>query len=198
LHESPKSYSLGSSLDSLGPLLGLLNNRKLNTLAARKSNPGLGALSNGEHIPHTGSKLGSCGVCHMDDVKASLMLLTMLDDTDTPSVTTTSDHDNVANVELDEFNNLPSLDINLDCVIRLDEGVWVSTDTTSTLGTQTQYFTSIPCRRYATRDLKAKKQSIGTEMILKHNYLIVRPSKVVMWGTPLSPNWAVLTLHNLY
>ncbi|KAG0562380.1 hypothetical protein KC19_9G141400, partial [Ceratodon purpureus] len=40
--------------------------------------------------------------------------------------------------------------------------------------------------------------TVSLALIRGSGYLMVRPSKVVMCGTPLSPNWAALTLHSLY
>jgi hypothetical protein len=49
----------------------------------------------------------------MYDIKAAFMLLTVLDDTNATSVTsTTSHHDNV---KLDEFHNLGSFNVDLQC-----------------------------------------------------------------------------------
>ncbi|KAF6988302.1 hypothetical protein CFC21_005864 [Triticum aestivum] len=54
------------------------------------------------------------------------MLLPVLDHTNTPSVAPTSHHDHVADVKLDEVNNLVGLQVKLDGVIGLDEWVWVA------------------------------------------------------------------------
>ena len=62
----------------------------------------------------------------MDNIKASNVLLAVHNDTSTTHVTTTSDHDNVASVELDEVGDLAGLELELDGVVDLDEGVGVA------------------------------------------------------------------------
>jgi hypothetical protein len=54
------------------------------------------------------------------------MLLPVLDHTNTASVAPTSHHGDVANIKFDEVNNLARLQVELDCVISLDEGVRVA------------------------------------------------------------------------
>jgi hypothetical protein len=61
----------------------------------------------------------------MDNIKAALMLLTVLDDTNAPSVSPTSHHDNVTDVKLDELHNLASFNVDLHCVIHLDQRIRV-------------------------------------------------------------------------
>ena len=62
----------------------------------------------------------------MNDVKATNVLLTVDDDTSTTHVTAAGDHDNVASVELDEVNDLARLNVELDSVVNLDQGVGVT------------------------------------------------------------------------
>ena len=66
------------------------------------------------------------GILNMDGLEAALMLLPVLDHTNTPSVPSTSHHDNVANIKLDEVNNLVGLKVDLDGVVGLDERVRVA------------------------------------------------------------------------
>uniref|UniRef100_A0A452Y130 Uncharacterized protein n=1 Tax=Aegilops tauschii subsp. strangulata TaxID=200361 RepID=A0A452Y130_AEGTS len=63
------------------------------------------------------------------------MLLPVLDHTNTPSVAPTSNHDHIADVKLDEVNNLVGLQVELDGVIGLDEWVWVA-DGAAIIGVQ--------------------------------------------------------------
>jgi hypothetical protein len=51
------------------------------------------------------------------------MLLPVLDNTDAASVAPTSHHDNVANVKLDELHNFASFNVDLNCVIHLDQRI---------------------------------------------------------------------------
>lgn len=65
----------------------------------------------------------------MDDIEATNVLLTVNDNTSTTHVTTTSDHDDVASVELDEIGDLAGLELELDGVVNLDGGVRVTDGT---------------------------------------------------------------------
>jgi hypothetical protein len=65
----------------------------------------------------------------VDNVEASVVALTVSDDTNTTHVTTTSDHDDHASVELDEVRDLASGEVNLDGVVDLDGGVRVADPT---------------------------------------------------------------------
>ena len=62
----------------------------------------------------------------MDNVEATNVLLTVYNDTSTTHVTTTSDHDDVAGIELDKVNDLARLNVELDGVVDLDQGVGVT------------------------------------------------------------------------
>lgn len=75
------------------------------------------------------------GILNVDGLKGSLMLLPVLDHTNTPSVAPTSHHDDVADVKLDEVNNLVGLQVELDGVVGLDEWVWVA-DGAAIIGVQ--------------------------------------------------------------
>ncbi|TVU12081.1 hypothetical protein EJB05_45708, partial [Eragrostis curvula] len=125
------SSSLGSSI----PLPLLLNDAELNTLALGQAQPRLATLADGEHITQTGGELVAQSVLNVDGLKGSLMLLPVLDHTNTASVSSTSHHDDVADIELDEVNNLVGLQINLDGVVGLDERVRVA-DGATIIGVQ--------------------------------------------------------------
>jgi hypothetical protein len=62
----------------------------------------------------------------VDNVEATVVTLTVGDDTNTAHVTTTSDHGDVASVELDEVGDLAGGEVNLDGVVDLDQGVRVA------------------------------------------------------------------------
>jgi len=47
------------------------------------------------------------------------------DDTDTPCVSATGHHADVSSLEFDKVHDLVGRDVNTDCVVNLDEGVWV-------------------------------------------------------------------------
>lgn len=69
----------------------------------------------------------------MHNIKSSNVLFPVDDDTRSAHVTSTSNHDNVASVELDEVNDFALLKVKLYGVIDLDEGIWV-TDCSSIVG----------------------------------------------------------------
>ena len=103
----------------------LLSNGELDTLALGQGDPGL-LLANDEDVALTGSKGVVNGVLDVDDVEATIVTLTVGDDTNTAHVTTTSDHGDGASVELDEVGDLASRKVNLNCVVDLDQGVRVT------------------------------------------------------------------------
>lgn len=107
------------------PLVALFSNGKLDTLTLGKGNPGLigandkdVALARGESIVD--------GILEVDNTEATIVTLTVGDDTNTANVTTTSNHSNGASVELDEVGDLASLNINLDSVVDLDQRIRVA------------------------------------------------------------------------
>ena len=62
----------------------------------------------------------------MNDIEASDVLLTVYDDTGTTHVASTGDDDDVAGVELHVVGDLAGLELVLDGVVDLDEGVGVA------------------------------------------------------------------------
>ena len=108
------------------PLPGFLDDGELNTFTLRKRNPGLSSFAEGEDISQPCCKLMSCRVLDVDCLEASLMLLTVLNHTNTPSVSSSSHHHNIADIKLDGVHNLVLLQVELDGVIRLDEWVRVT------------------------------------------------------------------------
>ena len=103
----------------------LLSNGELDTLALGQGDPGL-PLANDENVALTGSKAVVNSVLDVDDVEATIVTLTVGDDTNTAHVTTTSDHGNGTGVELDEVSDLASGKVNLDSVVDLDGRVRVA------------------------------------------------------------------------
>lgn len=103
----------------------LLSDGELDTLALGQGDPGL-LLANDEDVALTGGKGVVNGVLDVDNVEATVVTLTVGDDTNTAHVTTTSDHGDVASVELDEVGDLAGGEVNLDGVVDLDQGVRVA------------------------------------------------------------------------
>lgn len=79
----------------------------------------------------------------MDNVETSVVTLTVGDGSNTTSVTTTGDESQVADLELDVVRDLSRVNVKLDGVVDLDEGVGVTDGATvvgdnerNTLGTK--------------------------------------------------------------
>lgn len=103
----------------------LLSDGELDTLALRQRDPGL-VLANDENVALTGSEAVVNGILDVDDVETTVVALTVSDDTNTTHVTTTSNHNNGAGVELNEVGDLASGELNLDSVVDLDQRVRVA------------------------------------------------------------------------
>ncbi len=73
-----------------------------------------------------GGKCAVKSILDVDNVETTDMLLTVNDNTSTAHVTATSDHNDVAGIELDEIGNLAGLKVELHSVVDLDEGVGVT------------------------------------------------------------------------
>ena len=115
----------------------------LDTLALRQTNPRL-LLPNHEHIalPRR-ERVVNC-VFDVHDVETTVVSFTMRDDSDAAHVASTRDHGNGAGIELDEFENLAGSEIDLDCVVDLDERVRVADSVYQKIGGQSSAV-SHPC-----------------------------------------------------
>jgi len=65
-------------------------------------------------------------VLEMDSLKTSLMLFTVLDNSNTAPVSTTSHHDYIANIKLDELGDFVSLKVQFDGVVCPNEWIRVA------------------------------------------------------------------------
>lgn len=110
----------------------LLSNAELDTLALGKGDPGL-LRADDEDVALTSGKGVVDGVLDVDNVEATIVTLTVRDDTHTTHVTTTSDHDDGASVELDEVGDLAGGKVNLDSVVDLDQRIRVADAVLKTL-----------------------------------------------------------------
>lgn len=102
-----------------------MENTNLDTLALGEGNPGL-LLANDENVVQPCGEDVVNGVLDVDDIETTIVPLTVSDDTNTTHVATTGNHDNGARVELDEVADLAGLEVNLDGVVDLDEGIRVA------------------------------------------------------------------------
>ena len=115
--------------DSVRPAaVTLLSDRELDTLTLGQRDPWL-LLANDDNVGLTSGELVVNSILQVDNVEASIMALTVRNDTDTTHVTTTGDHDNDTSVELDEVGDLAGGKVDLDGVVDLDGWVRVA-DTT--------------------------------------------------------------------
>lgn len=106
----------------------LLSNGELDTLTLGQRDPWL-LLSDDDNVGLTSGELVVNGILQVDNVEASVVALTVSDDTDTTHVTTAGNHDNDTSVELDEVGDLASGEVDLDGVVDLDGGVGVADST---------------------------------------------------------------------
>lgn len=127
-HATPTIITTNYSLvgDGVGaPAVTLLSDGEFDTLTLGQRDPRL-LSANNKNVALPGGKGVVDGVLEVDDVEATVVALTVGDDTDTTHVATTSDHSHGTSVELDEVGNLASGKVNLDGVVDLDERVRVA------------------------------------------------------------------------
>jgi len=97
----------------------------LDALALWQGDPWL-VLADDENIAETGSEGVVNSILHVNDIKTTIVSLTVGDNTNTTHVATTSNHGNSTGVEVDEFSDLSGLDIDFDSIIDTDGGVRVA------------------------------------------------------------------------
>jgi len=100
----------------------------LNTFALWQTDPWL-LLTDDEDVAFSRSEGVVNGVLDVYNVEATIVSLTVSDDTNSAHVTTTSDHGDHTGVKSDEVSDLASCEVNLDCVVDLDSWIWVSDST---------------------------------------------------------------------
>jgi len=108
------------------PLITLLGDRHTDALALGKGDPRLGALADGEDVIQPGGEGVTSSVLDVDDVERSGMLFTVHDDANTPQVTASSYHANVARLELDVVGDFTGSNVDLDAVLGFDQRIGVS------------------------------------------------------------------------
>lgn len=100
----------------------LLSDSELDTPALGEGDPGL-LSADDENVALTGSERVVNGILKVDNVEASIVTLTVGDDTNTTHVTTSGDHGDGTSVEADVVLDLASGKVDLDGVVDLDGGV---------------------------------------------------------------------------
>lgn len=137
----PRNPHLVASESGRPTAITLLSNAELDTLALGERDPGL-ILADDEDVALTGGELVVNGVLDVDDVEASVVALTVSDDTNTAldtalvdflhrpeytyHIASTSDHGDDTGIELDELGDLASGKVDLDGVVDLDSGIRVT------------------------------------------------------------------------
>jgi len=114
------------SLRSAKSLVSLLSDGELDTLSLGKGDVRLVALADDEDISNPGSEDVAVGVLDVDNVEGAGMSLTGHDGSHPTGVTSSSDHAQVAGVELDGVLDLAGGDVHLDAVVHPDDGVGVA------------------------------------------------------------------------
>jgi len=109
--------------------ISLLSDREFDTLALWQRDPWL-LGTNYKDVALSGCEGVVYGILDVHDIEASVVTLTVSDDTNTTHVATTSSHGNNTGVEFDEVRDLASSEINLNSVVDLDSWVGV-TDSSS-------------------------------------------------------------------
>jgi len=114
------------------PLVTLLGDGHADSLTFGQRHPRLGSLADREDVIQSGGEGVSGGILNVDDVEGSGMLFTVHDDADATQVTASSDHANVAGLELDEVGDLARGDIHLHAVLSFDQ--WVRVPDSASVG----------------------------------------------------------------
>lgn len=107
-------------------LVALLGNRQLDALALGKADPGLGGLANDKDVREASGEGAVAAVLQVDNVEASRVALTVDNGADTTHIVPSSDHGNVADLELDKGLDLAGLNVDTDRVVRADQRVRVA------------------------------------------------------------------------
>ena len=84
------------------------------------------AFTNNKNVGEPGGKAVAFGIFHMNHIKRTRRSLSVGDHTNSSQVSTSGHHIQVTSVKLDEMGNLVSLQINLNGVIHLGEGIRVA------------------------------------------------------------------------
>ena len=100
-----------------------------------KRDPWFVAFANNENVGEPSGKAVAIDIFHMNYIRRTRMSLPVGDHTNSSQVSTSSHHAQDTSVKLDEISNLASLQINLNGVIHLDEGIRVA-GSASTMGHQ--------------------------------------------------------------
>ena len=150
----------------------------LDTFALRQTNPRL-LLANDEDVALSCGERVVDSIFDVHDSETSVVALTMSDDTDTAHVATTSHHCNDTSVETDEVGDLAGGEVDLDCIVDLDNGIWVTDPKPPSVYGDISHQTLV-------------------QRLIDTSATYVRASCVTKNGTPPRPSCTLLTLPSLY
>ncbi|KAL0590505.1 Tigger transposable element-derived protein 1 [Plecturocebus cupreus] len=102
------------------------SNGEADTLSLGKRNPWFVALANNKNVGKLSGKDVATGIVDVNHIKRSRVPLSVGNHTNSSQVSTSSHHTQVTRIKLDEISNLASLQINLNGIIHLDEGIRVA------------------------------------------------------------------------
>lgn len=120
------SWTLSAALLGCQSLVSLFSNGQADALSTGQGDPWLVAFAYNEDVGEPGGKAVAIGVLHMNHVKRPGVPLPVGDHPNSAQVGTASHHAQVTCVKLDEVCDLACLQVNLDRIIHLDEGVWIA------------------------------------------------------------------------
>lgn len=124
---SPRDHFISPiALFGCQSLISLFSNGEADTLSTGKRNPWFVAFANNKNVREAGGKAVAIGIFHMNHIKRTGVSLSVGDHTNSSQVGTSGHHAQVTSVKLDEISNFASLQINLNGVVHLDEGVRVA------------------------------------------------------------------------
>lgn len=117
------------------PLVSLFSNGEADSFSSGKRDPWFVTLANNKNVGQPSGKAVAIGIFHMNHIKRAGMSLSVGDYTNSSQVSTSSHHTQVPSVKLDEVSYFACLQINLNGVVHLDEGIRVP-NSTSIMGHQ--------------------------------------------------------------
>lgn len=121
------SLGRGGNLGGLGLLsMTIFKDGKLDSFVLGDGDQRVKTLSDDKDVGQTSGKSVSSAVFDMDDVVASGVFLSALDDTNTTQIASSGDHGEVANIELDKVHHLPFIQVVLNGVVFLNVRVGIA------------------------------------------------------------------------
>ena len=165
----------------------LLCNAESHTLAGWQRDERLLATDD-EDVAETSGERVVSSILDVDNVKGAVVTLTVGDVTHTSQVTTSDDHDQVASVKRHNFRHLASGNIDLDCVVGLDQWVRV-TDGATVVGNEVWHTLVANSKTADTAKLVLK---IGKSKTHQNKTISISVVLCVRWVTTLpSTNYKI-------